>query len=349
MKKTIISLVVIVLVLCVFLYKTLNDAGQFKKLEPHSDMECTVVEGVMSSEDLTIDQETGLAFIGSGMKGLILGEGKVHKGAVFSYDLNDENPRLVNATEDFTGEFYPHGVGLYTDDSGGISLFVVNNKPDSDSVEIFDYDGVKLVHRRSVSGHLMHNPNDVMPSGRNSFYVSNDHGYRSLLGQTIEDFLQLPKSYILYFDGEEFSVVADGLNYANGIDIGPDGKTVYVSETIGHRVNVYDRDIETGSLTFRTSIETGTGLDNIEIDGRGDLWIGAHPKLLTFVKHAGNQSLPSPSQVLRIHPEGDGGYKVDEVYLEEGNILPGSSVAAAYKNRVLVGGVFARRFLDCRR
>ena len=110
---------------------------------------------------------------------------------------------------------------------------------------------------------------------------------------------------------------------------------------------MFDRDIESGDLTLRDTVKLGTGADNIEIDADGSLWIGAHPKLLTFVKHAKDQSLPSPSQVLRIRVSPEGDYKVDEIYLEDGTTLPGSSVAAVYGNKVLVGGVFAPRFLVC--
>lgn len=337
---------VFILLIAGFALKTFRDAGEFKKLVPHSLLDCRVVEGVESSEDLTVDKQTGMAFIASGIKGIGFGDSKGN-GAIFSYDLNAENPRLVNLTESFKEEFHPHGLGIFTDADGGLSVFVVNHRRSDDSIEIFDYDGEKLAHRRSVSGKLMHNPNDVLPVGRDKFYATNDHGFLTFNGQLLEDFLQLSRAYVLYFDGEKFRVVAEGLSYANGINISPDGKTVYVAETVGGGIRAYDRDVETGDLTFRDSVDLNTGADNIELDEAGNLWVGAHPKLLTFTKHARDHSKPSPSQVLLIAPEGGGNYTVDEIYLEEGGTLPGSSVASPYMDKILIGGVFAPHFLVC--
>ena len=326
---------------------TLQSAGEFKKLAPHSDMTCRAVPGVLSSEDIAIDHGTGIAFISSGLRGLNIGKDQARNGAIMAYDLNADTPELVNLTKDFKEELFPHGLGLYTDPQGALSLFVVNHRRSGDFVEIFDYADGQLNHRRSVSHDLMHNPNDVIPVGRDSFYVSNDHGLRSFNGQLLEDFLQLDRAYVLYFDGKNFKQVAGKLSYANGVNVAPDGKIVYVSETIGNRVRVYDRNLKTGALSLRATIPIDSGLDNIDLDADGNLWIGAHPKLLTFAKHAKDNSRPSPSQVFKISRNRNGGYDVKEMYLETGEKLSGSSVAAAYKNRLLIGGVFAPKFLDC--
>jgi len=74
--------------------------------------------------------------------------------------------------------------------------------------------------------------------------------------------------------------VAEAPSYANGINISPDRQTVYVAATVGKKIYVYDRDRNAGDLTLRRTIDTGTGVDNIEIDQNGNLGIGCHPKLL---------------------------------------------------------------------
>jgi arylesterase/paraoxonase len=101
-------------------------------------------------------------------------------------------------------------------------------------------------------------------------------------------------------------------------------------------------------LKLETEIALDTGVDNIEIDANGDVWIGAHPQLLKFVGHAGDSSKLSPSQVLRIRQNLSGDYAAEEIYLSDGKELSGSSVAAALENRLLIGAVFESRFLDCR-
>jgi len=40
---------------------------------------------------------------------------------------------------------------------------------------------------------------------------------------------------------------------------------------------------------------------------------------------------------------------VEEIYLNDGNPMSGSSVGAAYKDRLLIGSVFEPFILDCKR
>ena len=86
---------------------------------------------------------------------------------------------------------------------------------------------------------------------------------------------------------------------------------------------------------------------DIEIDTNGDVWIGAHPQLLKFIRHAADGSMLSPSQVLRVRQGSQGSYVVEEIYLNDGRQLSGSSVAAVMAGRLLIGAVFEPRFLDC--
>jgi arylesterase/paraoxonase len=163
----------------------------------------------------------------------------------------------------------------------------------------------------------------------------------------VEEYLQLSKSYVMYYDGTAFRKVAGDLAYANGIAVSKDGRTLYVASVVGRYIRVYDRDMTSETLTPRQDIDLDTGVDNIEVDETGALWVGAHPKMLTFVKHAGDASVHAPSQVLRISSGGDGTFTVKEVYLNTGEALSASSVAAVYGNRMLIGAVFDDHFLDC--
>lgn len=86
----------------------------------------------------------------------------------------------------------------------------------------------------------------------------------------------------------------------------------------------------------------------MEIDEDGELWIGAHPQLLTTAKHFKDPMTPSPSQVIHVTPREGGGYDVEEVYLDEGDEISASSVAAARGSRLLIGAIFEAKFLDCR-
>jgi len=347
-KAVIIILIVSALVVGGLIVKTLFDAGEFKKINPHFKAECRSVQGVLSSEDITINQKTGMAFISSAdRRTRWSSSSRVQKGAIYGFDLKVRDPDLVNLTGDFSKEFNPHGMGLWIGENGN-ALFVVNHRRDGHFVEIFDLKKNKLIHRESIEGALMHSPNDVIPVGPRAFYVTNDHGNTSKLGRLLEEYLQLARSHVLYYDGNVFRIVAEGLVYSNGINLSPDGKTVYVAATVGQEVFVYDRDMGTGDLALRHTIELGTGPDNIEVDESGNLWIGCHPKLLTFVKYSKDPHKLSPSQVLKVTVEEPGSYAVEEIYLNNGEPLSGSSVAAVYKDTLLIGSVFDTRFLLCK-
>ncbi len=348
-RKAGITALVLVIIAGGLLVKTFYDAGEFKRIEPHFNGDCTSVGGVLSSEDITIHPHTGMAFISSADRRARWDRQKsVRQGAIYGFDLQSKNPQLVNLTADFAKEFNPHGIGLWIGGDGNCSLFVVNHRSDGHFVEIFDYRDNHLVHRESVAGALMHSPNDVIPVGRRTFYVTNDHGNRSAFGRLAEEYLQMARSYVLYYDGKSFRKVAQRLAYANGINISHDGKLLYVAETVGHKVHLYDRHKESGTLARWFSIELDTGPDNIEIDKNGNLWIGCHPKLLTFVKYSKDPGRLSPSQVLKLSVKQADDYKVKEVYLNDGRPLSGSSVAAVFKGTLLIGSVFDNRVLICR-
>lgn len=342
-----IGIAALLLFLGSVLVKTLMDAGEFKTIIPHDLPSCQVVRGVLSSEDITIHPVTGLAFLSSDDRRPLFGGESGIQGAILGYDLNAQDPKLVNLTTEFSGAFHPHGIGLWIGEGGKASLFAVNHTKHGHFVEIFDLEGGRLIHRESVASPLMHSPNDVFPTGARSFYVTNDHGAGTGLGRVLEEYLQLAGAYVLHFDGREFRKVAEGLAYANGIAASLDGRKVYVAATVGRGIAVYTRDPVSNALTFETFIAMGTGVDNIEVDKDGNLWVGAHPKLLTFVKYSKDPEVSSPSQVLKVVPKGKG-FIVTEIYASSGRPLSGSSVAAVYKDTLLIGSVLDDRFLRCR-
>lgn len=346
MKFIKIAAVVIVLVIIWRVADTIRHAGEFKTLKPHFSGQCQRISGVVGAEDITIHPRTGVAFISSNDRRALL-HGEQTQGAIYVYSLQAESPELKNLTTTFNQELHPHGISLFFGESGEASLFVVNHRPDGEFIEIFDYRDSTLVHRESIRGELMTSPNDVVAVGPRSFYVTNDHGNVSALGRTAEEYLQLARAYVLYYDGNTFKKVAEDISYANGINVSHDGKTVYVAACVGLKVNAYDRDLASGILKVRKEIPLGTGVDNIELDAEGNLWVAAHPQLLTFTRHAKAASKLSPSEILKISFMSNDSYKIDQIYLNNGEEISGSSVGAVFANKLLIGSVFERHFLLC--
>lgn len=353
-KITLGVVVGLILVLGLLAVKTLWNAGQFKSIEPFSLYDCRQVTGFPGPEDIVIDRENGTALISfTDRRAAIAGEG--HNAGIIAYSLTDPDAQPALVETDFEGPFTPHGIHLYHAPDGATFLFTVNMGQDShffestgsSTIEIFSYRDGRLFHLDTIAGAELSSPNDVLGVGPRQFYVSIDHGATSVMGKKFENYLQLPLSYVLYYDGERFTKAAGGIAYANGIALSPNGKTLYVGATVGRKVHVYTRNPETGDLTEKESVPVGTGVDNLDVAADGSIWAGCHAKLLSFVAHSKDPAALSPSEVVRIRPLGGGGYDVMQVYLNDGRELSGSSSAAAWKDRLLIGAVYDERFLDC--
>jgi len=118
-----------------------------------------------------------------------------------------------------------------------------------------------------------------------------------------------------------------------------------VTHTTGRELLTFSRNKETGELKLLDKLNLQSGLDNIHVDDEDNLWIASHPKMLKFIGHAKDSTNKSPSQVFKLTPSTNTNYLVEEVYLNEGEQLSGSSVAVQYKNELLVGVVFDHKVL----
>lgn len=338
MKKIALVVGVVLVVVAGWTLHLMWVAGQLKTIEPHFAGTCRQVDGVVGGEDITIHPETGVAYVSATDR-----RSARAGGPCSGHLMSLEGARLVDLVS--APDFCPHGISLWVEPSGSDVLFAVNHSGGRHTVEIYDIQGEGLSHRRTVADPLLRSPNDIVGVGRDRFYVTNDHRYSPGLRRSLEDYLRLPLGSVVYFDGQGFSEVASGVAYPNGIQTSPDGSRLYVAATIGRGLSVFDRSAGTGELTLARTIPLETGLDNIEVTADGTLWIAAHPQLLTFVAHAGDPSTPSPSQVLRVDPDT---LRAEEVYLDRGEAISASSVAAVSGDRMLIGAVFDDRILDCR-
>jgi len=347
MKKFVIAVIVLLVLIAGWLVHLLWSTGSFKTITPHFAGICRPVRGVVGTEDITIHPKTGMAYL-SVCDWRALKAGKNARGGIFAYDLKNPQPALGLLTDGPGPDFKPHGISLYVDPGGRDTLFVINHSGGTHKVEIYDLTTDGLIHRRTVADPALVSPNDIVGVGRDRFYASNDHRFTGGLLKTLEDYLKLPLANIVYFDGRQFQEAADGIGYANGINVSPDGRRLYAAGSTQNVLKIFDRDLESGKLTLHESVAFDTGLDNIEIDSEGVLWIGAHPQLLKFVAHAKDPDKLSPSQVLRVELKDDGQHQIEEVYLNRGEELSGSSVGAVYRDRLIIGSVFEEKFLDCR-
>ena len=333
-----------------FVLDTLADAGTFRRIEPHFDGTCTRVDGTVGAEDMAIDRRSGRVYIAACDR-RAWWRGKPTAGHVWAYDLRAEAPTLVDLTPDAGPSLQPHGIGFWQADDGGQDAVYVVSHPTvtTHAIEVYDVVPGGLTHRASLTDPLLTSPNDVAAVGRDELYVSIDHGSNGPgLARTVEEYLRLPLGTVVHLEDGTWRTVVEGLTYPNGVAASPDGRTLYVAASTELAVHVFDRDPATGDLTRRDVFEAGSGVDNIVLGADGSLWIGAHPKLLTFAAHWDDASTPSPSQVLRLVPREGGGADVHEILVDDGSQLSGSSVAVQDGQRLLVGPVLDPGLLDCR-
>lgn len=343
-KKIVIALCVVLALVIILFVKTIRSTGELTTLNPHSACTCVKVLGVPGAEDITIDHETGTAFVSSCDRRAFM-KGELLQGSIYAYNLQGK-PVLKNMTTGLTIGFYPHGISFYKSGDGRKFLFAINHNRSKNFIEIFEIKKNALAHLETVGGELLISPNDVAAVGPRQFYFTNDHGSPSNIGRLLEDFLQMSRSNVAFFDGKNTRIVAEGFGYANGIWADNDGRRLYVTASTDKQFYVYNRSAD-GNLSRVTALNLGTGGDNIDVDGAGVIRVAAHPKMLTFLSHAWNEKNKAPSQLLEISVNDKGVYAFREIYLNLGEELSAASVAAVHGTRLLIGSVFENYFLDC--
>ena len=325
-------------------YMIVPASGMLTPYEPRLAERCESLEVAPGTEDVTIHPQSGIVFVSAADRR----SENPEAGGIWTFDIADPFQTLRYASVDGPEDFQPHGISLYIGEDGRQRLFVINHPlAGGHTVEVFEVDeDWRLFHAETIAYPELSSPNDLVAVGPNQFYATNDSRYQSGIMQQLEAYLGLPLAGVSYFDGEQGRIAAGGMIYANGINVSADGGTLYVAEFLGRRVNVFDRDPETGGLTHRRAIPVRTGADNIEIDESGHLWIGAHARVFDFLAHAEDENALAPSHVIRVDPESG---QVVTVLYTDGEELSGSSVGAPHGYQFVVGGVFDSRVLICPR
>jgi arylesterase/paraoxonase len=326
------------------LWNIVPASGVFARLEPRLVKECARVEVFPGTEDVTIDPALNLAFISASDR-RAAAAGKPVQGGIFAMSLEEGNA-VRRVTDDRFGDFQPHGISLWKGRDGGKRLFAINHATSGvDKMEIFDVgaDG-SLAHVKTIDFPPGSTPNDVLAVGPEAFYATYDHGFKTGIMNALENYLALPFSSVVYFDGANWSKPIEGLRFANGINMSADGKSVYVSEFFGRRIGVYARDAASGALTSVKYVKVNFGPDNIEVSQDGGLWIAGHDRVFAFLGHAKDPKAVSPSRVIRLNAQTD---VYSNLFVDNTGALNASSVGAVWDKTLIVGAVFDGHVMVC--
>lgn len=341
-KKRILFAVLILLVL--YVANIFISTGSFRTIENKFDGNILKEIKLPGAEDISIVDD--FAIISSTARNKFPNT-KQEIGGLYLLDLKSTEYKPIHLTKNFAKPFAPHGISIYKQDNI-YTIAAINHTKEGEFIEIFQLINKELTHLKTLQNELIFSPNDIVLLDENKFYFTNDHKYKDGFPRLAEDYLGLAVSSVVYFDGKNYKQVADGIAYANGINLDKKRNLLFVASPRGFLIKVYKKNTD-NSITFIEDIDCKTGVDNIEFDAKGNLWIGAHPNLMHFASYAKGDEEISPSEIIKINYKEKGTYIIEQVYMEDGSKMSASTVAATFENLILLGNVMDDKLLILKR
>jgi arylesterase/paraoxonase len=347
MKKFLLFLLLFLVFVGSFLTYIFSTTGFFRKVESSNDFgpiyQTIALPGV---EDMAIARTDSILILSVDDRAARR-EGKEGLKGLYLIDLRDPSFIPVSLTDQLDFPFFPHGISIFQLDSAKYGLMAINHVDGKHSVEHFILEGKNLTHQKTITDPNFISPNDLVMVGPDQFYYSNDHGYTDGLGVFAENYIGFKASNVGYFNGESAEKKVGRIGYANGIQFDASKRLLYVASVRAFQVKVYQVD-ENWDLTHLEDIPVGTGVDNIELDPSGNLWVGAHPNLLQFASYAAGKKPTAPSEVIQISYTSEKS-SVKSIFTDTGTTISGSSVALSWGDFLFIGTVMDSKVLVLKR
>ncbi|XP_054752065.2 serum paraoxonase/arylesterase 1-like [Lytechinus pictus] len=318
--------------------------GFHKTVFTHHPGKCRALPGIVNGSEDIVTSSNGLAFISSGLLMLVEpNQGTLGKVFLFDFNYPDDDPQDIQIIGLDPAEWVPVGMDIWESgpkDNPILTLYIINRHPDRIGIEVFDFSYQKkiptLTHQRRIHHKNIWSPNNLVLVDQNRLYASNDRYLPESLN-ILEIFFRLRLGTVAYYDGEDARIVAQGVIFANGVNISPDKKLLYVAACMGEEIIIY-RVQSDGNLEQEKTIPLGTVPDNINIDpDDGSLWIGSSFVMYHFFNRVGK--LGGVGQVLNIKLDKELNPTIREVFSDNTGLIKLSSVASRYGNGLLIGTV----------
>lgn len=364
LKPLLIVLAALGAALAALLLSLLGFTGQLTPLQTGFVGVCDTVPLAGSAQDLQLDRERGVAYLSLlDRSGSARGAAQENaaaietgRGTIMLLDLNltEPSPRAAMAYD--PPDFRPHGISLLQRQGQATRLFAISQQAGgAQTVEVAEQgSGGAFFPAETIRHQDFSRLNSIAAIGPRQFYLVNDLRADNRLGRATDLLLRQARATLIYFDGTEARVAAIGLEFPSGIALSPDSTRLYVGEMLARRLLVYRRDLATGELAPEETVPLAAAPANLNVDAQGVVWIASHPKLLSFFAHAHEPARRAPTQVLRFDPrgappaEGEPDTRLTQVYLNSGEQLSAGTVAAAWRDRFLIGALLDHKVLICK-
>jgi sugar lactone lactonase YvrE len=201
------------------------------------------------------------------VKGLVFPEGpRWHAGKLWFSDMHAHQVRTVDldgrADDVVEVPTWPSGLGWLPD--GTLLIVSMTDR------KLLRYSAGTLQVHADISQLASYYCNDMVVDGRGRAYVGN-FGFDLFSGSA-----QKPAELVLVEPDGACRVVAAGLDFPNGSVITPDGKTLIVGESLGHRLTAFQIEDDGSLINQSVWAELGDAVpDGIALDARNGVWVAS--------------------------------------------------------------------------
>lgn len=343
-------------------------------------------EAIEGAEDLAVDREGGRLFVSAYDRWAVedaveANAPELPQGGIYAVEFQDiaqagDSVALTGLTAGVEGALHPHGIGFY---HGGERrrLFAINHAygrvegkwRKQTRVDVFDVlkDALEPVGR--VEGEGLCNANDVTPLSGEMALVTRDRDACGGLRRLSETLLGLKRGEVVLAalkgegpTGEEaetetgtVETLLDGIAFANGIALSPEGRTLAVAATRAQSVHLYDpAALLAGEAALKDTVAVEGGPDNLSWGAGGQLFAAVHPSLLRsgMARHRWFGQDRAPSRLVEIAP-GEGAARTlfddpDGARLNMATSVVEAQGTAETERMVIAAGVLDNAVLVCK-
>lgn len=336
-------------------------------------------ESVRGTEDIVLDREGRRLFVSAydrwAVEDAVAGGARtLPQGGLYAVALDDVAARpaslpVSNLAADVGSPFHPHGIGFY---HGGDTrrLAVVNHaygRHEGDwrsrtRIDLFEVDAADgpMSHRGTLESPRLCHANDIVPLSGADLLATREYGACGGVRRWAEVIFGLREAKVLHVQhapeedgmGAEppIDALIDDLGLANGIALGPDGRTLAVAATREQRVRFYDVVAllaGEGERALATTVDLDGGPDNLGWRADGQLLVAVHPSLMGagMARYRWFGRDRAGSRVVAIDPQtGESTLLVDD---SDGELLNMATSTTAFDDVVVAAGVLDSALLVC--